>query len=137
MIAVYALTIDAPTKCADECDAKIRSRVLTSARTATRNFDLQLAIATLRLPRPSFMSRLERIRTLPVVYGGNRAGLFVALGPGQVEGRSGAFRLYIIGPKTGAGRARGLTIDNSTVLQRRPFSKGPIVAIVDFSHCGT
>src|SRR5260370_8334954 len=31
------------------------------------------------IPRPSFMSRLERIRTLPVVYGGNRAGLFVAL----------------------------------------------------------
>src|SRR5260370_42107835 len=29
--------------------------------------------------RPSFLSRLERIRTLPVVYGGNRAGLFVAL----------------------------------------------------------
>jgi hypothetical protein len=28
-------------------------------------------------------------------------------------------------------------IDNSTVLQRRPFSKGPIVAIVDSSHCGT
>src|SRR6267378_2012782 len=31
------------------------------------------------ITRPSFMSRLERIRTLPVVYGGNRAGLFVAL----------------------------------------------------------
>jgi hypothetical protein len=31
------------------------------------------------ITRPSFMSRLERIRTLPVVYGGNRAGLFVVL----------------------------------------------------------
>jgi hypothetical protein len=31
------------------------------------------------ITRPSFMSRLERIRTIPVVYGGNRAGLFVAL----------------------------------------------------------
>ena len=28
-------------------------------------------------------------------------------------------------------------MDNLTVLQRRPFSKGPIVAIVDFSHCDT
>jgi hypothetical protein len=46
---------------------RVRSRLLTSARTATRTFDLQLAIATLRLP-PSSMSRLERIRTLPVVY---------------------------------------------------------------------
>jgi hypothetical protein len=27
--------------------------------------------------------------------------------------------------------------DNSTVLQQRPFSKGPIVAIVDSSHCET
>jgi hypothetical protein len=27
--------------------------------------------------------------------------------------------------------------DNSTVLQRRPFSKGRIVAIVDSSHCDT
>jgi hypothetical protein len=41
-----------------------------------RNFDLQLAIATLRLPALSFMSRLERIRTIPVVYGGNRADPF-------------------------------------------------------------
>jgi hypothetical protein len=30
-----------------------RSRVLTSARTAMRSFDLQLAIATLRLPAPA------------------------------------------------------------------------------------
>ena len=28
------------------------------------------------ITRPSFMSRLERIRTIPVVYGGNRAVLF-------------------------------------------------------------
>jgi hypothetical protein len=42
-----------------------------------RNFDLQLAIATLRLPALSFMSRLERIRTIPVVYGGNRADPFL------------------------------------------------------------
>jgi len=27
------------------------------------------------ITRPSFMSRLERIRTIPVVYAGNRAGL--------------------------------------------------------------
>jgi hypothetical protein len=51
MIAVYALTIDAPAKCADECDAEFAR--LTSARTATRTFDLQLAIATLRLPAPA------------------------------------------------------------------------------------
>lgn len=50
---------------------------MTSARTAMRNFDLQLAIATLRLPALSFMSRLERIRTIPVVYGGNRADPFL------------------------------------------------------------
>src|SRR5258706_16069258 len=31
------------------------------------------------ITRPSLMSRLERIRTLPVVYGGNRVGFFVAL----------------------------------------------------------
>jgi hypothetical protein len=30
------------------------------------------------ITRPSFMSRLERIRTLPVVYGGNRAGLLAS-----------------------------------------------------------
>jgi hypothetical protein len=33
------------------------------------------------ITRPSFMSRLERIRTLPVGYGGNRAGLFAGLQP--------------------------------------------------------
>ena len=43
-----------------------------SARTATRTFDLQLAIAALRLAA----SALDRIRTIPVVYGGNRASLF-------------------------------------------------------------
>jgi len=32
---------------------RVRSRVLTSVRTATRNFDLLLAIATLRLPVPA------------------------------------------------------------------------------------
>ena len=57
-----------------------RPRVLISVRTATRNFDLQLAIATLQLPAPALF-RLERIRTLPVVYGGNRADFFVALAP--------------------------------------------------------
>jgi hypothetical protein len=35
-----------------------------------RNFDLQLAIATLRLPA-QFYAEIEAI---PVVYGGNRAG---------------------------------------------------------------
>src|ERR1700730_9145512 len=59
------------------------------------------------ITRPSFMSRLERIRTLPVVHGGNRVGFFVAHAP--VEGRSGAIRLYVVGPKAGAGRARGLS----------------------------
>src|SRR4029077_9608474 len=42
------------------------------------------------ITRPSFMSRLERIRTLPVVYGGNRAGLFVALA--LVRERAGQVR---------------------------------------------
>src|SRR6478752_9064662 len=31
------------------------------------------------ITRPSFMSRLERIRTIPVVHGGNRADLFAVL----------------------------------------------------------
>ena len=66
----YALTIDAATR---RMRRRIRSRLLTSDRTATRTFDLQLAIATLR---PKFMSRLDRMRTIPVVYGGNRAGPF-------------------------------------------------------------
>jgi hypothetical protein len=60
---VYALTIDAPDKARRRTRRRVRSRLLTSARTATRTFDLQLDIATLRLPAPSFMSRLERIRT--------------------------------------------------------------------------
>jgi len=47
---LYALTIDAPTKVRRRTRRRVRSRVLTSARTATRTFDLQLAIATLRLP---------------------------------------------------------------------------------------
>jgi hypothetical protein len=51
----------------------IRPRVLRSARTAARSFDL-LAIATLRIGYPSPMLRLERTRTLPVVHGGNRIG---------------------------------------------------------------
>ena len=59
---------------------RVRSRVLTSARTATRTFDLQLAIAAPPITRPSSMSRLERIRTLPVVHGGNRLG-FLWLSP--------------------------------------------------------
>ena len=53
-----------------------RPRVLMSVRTATRNFDLQLAIATLQLPAPGDWNEF---RTLPVVYGGNRADFFVAL----------------------------------------------------------
>jgi hypothetical protein len=44
-------------RCADKVRRRmrrrVRARVLTSARTATRNFDLQLAIATLRLPAPA------------------------------------------------------------------------------------
>src|SRR5947209_14375771 len=46
-----------PAPCGHQCAGKprrrmrrrVRARVLTSARTATRTFDLQLAIATLRL----------------------------------------------------------------------------------------
>jgi hypothetical protein len=58
----------------------MRSRVLMSARTATRTFDLQLAIATLRLPAPALCRDWNGIRTLPVVHGGNRPALFAALG---------------------------------------------------------
>jgi hypothetical protein len=36
-----------------------------------RNFDLELAIATLRLSPQLYVE----IETIPVVYGGNRAGL--------------------------------------------------------------
>jgi hypothetical protein len=64
-------------RCADKVRRRmrrrVRSRVFTSARTATRTFDLQLAIAHPPSTRPSLMSRLVRIRTIPVVYGGNRA----------------------------------------------------------------
>jgi hypothetical protein len=48
-----------------------RARVFTSVRTATRNFDLELAIATLRLHTQLYVE----IETIPVVFGGNRAGL--------------------------------------------------------------
>src|SRR4029077_15960778 len=59
------------------------------------------------ITRPSFMSRLERIRTLPVVYGGNSAGLFVALA--LVKYRAVQVRFdWTSLAKTGAGRAAGL-----------------------------
>jgi hypothetical protein len=51
---------------------RCRARVLTSVRTATRNFDLELAIATLRLHTQLYVETA----TIPVVYGGNRARLF-------------------------------------------------------------
>ena len=51
---------------------------MTSARTATRNFDLLLAIATLRLPARLYVE-VGTIPTIPVVYGGNRAVFFVIL----------------------------------------------------------
>jgi hypothetical protein len=44
---------------------------LTNVRTAPRNFDLQLAIATLRLPAELYVET----ETIPIVYGGNTAGL--------------------------------------------------------------
>jgi hypothetical protein len=73
-------------RCADKVSRRTRrrgrSRLLTSARTARRTFDLQLAIATLRLP--ALASRLERIRTIPVVYGGNSAVLFEKRSAGVV-----------------------------------------------------
>jgi hypothetical protein len=69
-------------RCADKVRRRmrrrVRSRVLTSARTATRTFDLQLAIAALRFA-PALCRDWNEIRTLPVVYGGNRAAFFVVL----------------------------------------------------------
>ena len=59
------------------------------------------------ITRPSFMSRLERIRTLPVVYGGNRAALLL-LSPSS--GRR-SFRCDSIvhrWPKNRRGQAAGL-----------------------------
>ena len=50
---------------------RVRSRVLMSARTAARNFDLQLAIAT----PPIACHELVDAGTIPVVHGGNRADL--------------------------------------------------------------
>ena len=46
-----------------------------SVRTAMRNFDLQLAI----YHPPSLCRDWNEFRKLPVVYGGNSAGFFVAL----------------------------------------------------------
>jgi hypothetical protein len=48
-----------------------RSRVLTSVRSAIRNFDLLLAIAT---PLTGVPQLYLGIGTIPIVCGGNRAG---------------------------------------------------------------
>ena len=50
---------------------RVRSRVLTSVRTAMRNFDLELAIATSRPAKP-----YVEIGTIPVVHGSNRSHPF-------------------------------------------------------------
>src|SRR5258705_11576796 len=66
---------------------RVRSRVLTSARTAMRNFDLQLAIATLRLPAQLHVE----IGTNPNASGSvwrQQGGPFCGSRPRQVEGRS-------------------------------------------------
>ena len=60
-----------------------RARVFTSVRTATRNFDLELAIATLRLHTQLYVE----IETIPVVFGGNRAGLSQGLATRRRMGR--------------------------------------------------
>jgi hypothetical protein len=74
---------------------RVRTRVLRSARTATRTFDLQLAIATLRLPALIYVE-LERFRTLPIVHGGNRADHYVCR-PSMTSGTGQ--------PRTGGNRA--------------------------------
>src|SRR5258705_4019643 len=66
---------------------RVRSRVLTSARTATRTFDLQLAIATLRFPAPAYVE----IGTNPNASGSvwrQQGGTFCGSRPRQAEGRS-------------------------------------------------
>lgn len=52
-----------------------RSR-LTSVRTAARNFDLELATATLRLPGELYVGT----EAILVVHGGNRAGPYFRFG---------------------------------------------------------
>jgi hypothetical protein len=79
-----------------------RARVFTSVRTATRNFDLELATATLRLHTQLYVE----IETIPVVYGGNRAGL-------SRRGQ-GAWQL-------GASRRMGRICDRTIPLQARIF----------------
>jgi hypothetical protein len=80
-------------RCADKMRRRmrrrVRSRVLTSARTATRTFDLQLAIATLRLPAQLYVE----IGTNPNASGSawrQQGGPFCGSRPRQVDGRSGA-----------------------------------------------
>jgi hypothetical protein len=63
---------------------RVRSRVLTSILTATRNFDLQLAIATLRLPAELYAESGR----IPVVYGGNTAELYSRRGPARARSRA-------------------------------------------------
>ena len=62
---------------------RARSRVLRSVLTATRNFDLQLAITT----PPNVPYLYVEAGMIPVVYGGNRVGLSVVLATRKRKGR--------------------------------------------------
>jgi hypothetical protein len=86
--ATARTAIDSPSvlyRCAGKLRRRTRrrgrSRILMSVRTATRNFDLLLAIAHPPITCPSFESRLERNSRIPVVHGGHSARLFCASRP--------------------------------------------------------
>jgi hypothetical protein len=71
----YTLTIDGINEMRRRTRRRVRSRFFTRTRTATRTFDLQLAIATLRVSAPAVCQDWNEIRTIPVVYGSNREDL--------------------------------------------------------------
>ena len=70
------------------------------------------------ITRPSFMSRLERIRTIPVVYGGNRAVLFEK----EVRSRAAglAHALARIGRHMTSPPTPGLTSGLARVMEGLP-----------------
>jgi hypothetical protein len=90
---------------------RVRSRVLRSVRTATRNFDLELAIATLRL----------------------HTQLYVEIDDsGSVwRQQGGTFRVSV--PKQEPSSARHCTGDKPALSQSPVFPESLIVAIIDSS----
>jgi hypothetical protein len=73
-------------RCADKVRRRTRrrSRLLTSARTATRTFDLQLAIAALRVPAPALCRDWYESEPTGSVW--RQQGAFLWLSPSSGRG---------------------------------------------------